>query len=99
MVWTRLALPLALLLVHFAVLLIALASLAVTGMVMRLMGIEEKIIPGYHTTLGDWMLYLEISASSVIIIAGVFEALVLLALGIILDCVTRIRKIGRAWRS
>ena len=86
-------------LVHFAVSLIAVVSLAVIEWVLGRIGIEKKIIPGYHTTLGDWIFYLEVVAASVIIIAGAFEALVLLAFGLILDCVTRIREIGRAWRS
>lgn len=99
MVWARLALPFALIVVHFAVSILALASLAVIEWVLRIIGIDKEIIPGTATTVGKWILYLEIVAASVIIIAGVIEALVLLLLGIILDCVTRIREIGRAWRS
>ena len=84
---------------HLVVSLAALVSLAVIEWVLRVIGIDKAQIPGFQTTLGSWILDLEIVASSAIIILGVVEALVVLLLGIILDCVTRIREIRRAWRS
>jgi hypothetical protein len=95
----RLSLPVALIFVHFVVSILTLASLFLIGWALRIMQISDEIIPGSTTTLGRWILYLEIVAASVIIIAGSVEALVVLFLGIILDCVTRIREISRAWRS
>ena len=98
-VWARLALPLALMIVHFVVSLLALLSLAAIKTVLKLIGIEDEIIPASSTTVGHWILYLEVVACSVIIVAGAFEALVVLFFGIILDCVKLIRRIGDAWGS
>jgi hypothetical protein len=98
-VWARLALPAALIVVHFLVSILALVSLALIEWMLRITRIDGEIIPGSHTTLGSWILYLERVASSVIIIAGTVEALIVLFLGIVSDCVTRFREIRKAWRS
>jgi hypothetical protein len=99
MVWARLAVPVALIIDHFVVLLLALISLAALKWVLKIVGIEDDIVPGWNMTIGKWILDLEIFASSVIIGLGVLEALVVLFLGIVLDCVRLMREIGRAWRS
>jgi hypothetical protein len=91
----RLALPLALMIVHFVISLLALLSLAAIKTVLRLIGSEDEIIPGTSTTVSN----LEVVACSVIIAAGAFEALMVLFFGIILDCVRLVRRIGDAWRS
>jgi hypothetical protein len=95
----RLASPAALIVVHFFVSILALVSLSLIEWILKIMRIDGEIIPGSHLTLGRWILYLEIVASSVIIIAGTVEALIVLFLGIVLDGVTRIREIRKAWRS
>ena len=99
MVWARLALPVALILVHFVVSILALVSLAAIERILRSSD-SRRTIPGFSTTLGQWISYLEIVAASAIIIAGAVEALVVLFLGIILIVFEpEIREIASAWRS
>jgi hypothetical protein len=98
-VWAKLEWPVALILVHVGVSLLALIGLALIKVLLRFIGIEEDIVPGSKTTVGNWILYLEIITSSVIIIAGALEALAVLVLDITLECVKRGRETGRAWRS
>ena len=91
--------PVALILVHVGVSLLALIGLALIKVLLRFIGIEEDIVPGSKTTVGHWILYLEIITSTVIMIAGALEALAVLVLDITLECVKRVRDIGRVWRS
>ena len=99
MVWARLAVPATLIIVHLLVLLLAFVSLAVCKWVLHSVGIEDDIVPGLNTSIGKWILDLEIFASTVIIGAGIVEAVVVLLLGIVLDCVKQIKEIGKVWRS
>jgi hypothetical protein len=99
LVWARLALPVALVVAHLAITVLALLSLAVTEWLLRNIGIDGKIIPGTNMKLGNWISDLEVFAATVIIIAGAIEALVVLLLHIILDSAGLVRKIGEAWRS
>lgn len=78
---------------------LAVIFLAIVKVLLKFAGIQNDTIPGSTTTLGDWMLYLEVYASSIIIIIGAIGALVVLILGIILESVHRIRAIRTAWRS
>ena len=91
--------PLALIIVHFVVMLAALITFAVLKWVLKVIGIEDDIVPGSSTPIGKWILDLEIVAATVIIGAGVLEAVVVLFLGIVLDCVRLLREIGHTWRS
>lgn len=85
--------------VHFVVSVLAVAFLAIVKILLNFAGIQNDTIPWFSMTLGDWMLYLEVYASSIIIIAGATGALVVLVLGIILESVQRVREIITAWRS
>ena len=96
---TQLRWPGALLVVHFVVSVLAVVFLAIVKFLLTLAGIQNDTIPGSATTLGDWMLYLEVYASSIIIIIGAIGALVVLVLGIILESVQRVKEIITAWRS
>ena len=97
-VWARLELPLGLLLVHCVVSVCAVASIALTELVLRALGLDGKAIPGYNVTLGSWMFDLEIFAASAILIAGILEAGIIIILGIMLDSVARVRDFIRSWR-
>jgi hypothetical protein len=78
---------------------LAVVFLAIVKILLKSAGIENDTVPGSSMTLGNWMLYLEVYASSIIIVLGAAGALVLLILGIILESVHRIREIKAAWRS
>jgi hypothetical protein len=96
---TQLKWPIALLVAHFVVSVLAVVFLAIVKILLKSAGIENDTVPGSSMTLGNWMLYLEVYASSIIIVLGAAGALVLLILGIILESVHRIREIKAAWRS
>jgi hypothetical protein len=99
LVWARLELPATLIVVHFAVSLLAVGSLYVSEIILVAMQLGTQEVPLLKITLGNLMVDLEIFASAGIIIAGMLEALVLLFFGIILECVVRAREIATAWRS
>jgi hypothetical protein len=99
MVWARAALPSALIVVHLVVTILAVLSIASMGWIVQIMGLEGRLVPGSDATLGNWLFDLEIIASVTIIIAGMLEAVVIIVLEMVSDCVTRLREIGRAWRS
>jgi hypothetical protein len=97
-VWARLALPAGLVSVHLIVSILAIGSLGLLDWFVRIIRIDQSTIPHFHITLGEWILDLEVLSASVVIIAGVVEALAVLILGIILDCVMRIREFRKTWR-
>jgi hypothetical protein len=97
-VWARLALPAGLVIVHLIVSILAISSLGLLDWSVRIIRIDQATIPHFHIKLGEWILDLEVLSASVVIIAGVIEALVVLILGIILDCMMQIREFRKTWR-
>src|SRR5467141_3845916 len=53
---------------------------AIDPLLLRAIGLDGKIIPRTTMTMADWMIDLELCAASVIIIAGILEALIIIFL-------------------
>ena len=87
--WPRLEEPVAEILVHLAVTILSVLSIAIIELLLRMIRLDEKIIPGtalalHHVgleggiTLSDWMLVLEVIAATAIIAIGIGKAIYVL---------------------
>src|SRR5947208_3506604 len=79
--WPKLEEPVAEILIHLAVTILSVLSIAIIELVLRLIRLDEKIIPGTalvlrqlglegEITLSEWMLVLEVIAATAIIAIG-----------------------------
>src|SRR5260370_24292494 len=85
--------------VHFGVSLLALVGLYIIELFVIWMALGVKTVTALSINLGDLMFNLEVIAAVGIIVLGMLEALVVLFLQLILDCVEKAREITKAWRS
>jgi hypothetical protein len=74
-VWPRLEGPLAEIVVHVAVTVLAILGITIVDGLLRVVGIDGRYIDGTGITLSDWMFDLEVIASTVIIGVGIIKAL------------------------
>jgi hypothetical protein len=78
----RLKDPVAEIVVHLVVTVLAVLSIAIIEWLLILIGLDGKDMPGSAllfqwlgiTTLGEWMFFLEVVAATVIIITGIGKA-------------------------
>jgi len=77
-VWPRLELPVAHILVHLAVTVLSVLSMAVSEGLVYILGWEAREIPGVGVTYTDWLRILEILAATGIISVGIVRAVIAL---------------------
>jgi hypothetical protein len=76
--WPKLELPLAEIIVHLAVTVLSVLSIAAIELLLYLLGLDGKEIPGTGVKLSDWMLVLEVLAATAIIVIGIAKAVIAL---------------------
>jgi len=83
--WPRLEEPIVEIVVHLAVTFMSVLSIAIIELLLFVLHIEGKVIPGTasalhwlglqtEVTLSDWMLALEVIAATAIIVVGIIKA-------------------------
>ena len=61
---------------HLILTLMALGTVAVTAFVLKLLGLDLKVIPILNITLGQWMFDMDVVAATLINMVGLVKALV-----------------------
>ncbi len=89
---SKLEVPIAELLVHFIVTVVALLSIAAIGWFLKFVGLNDTMIPLTSLKLDDAMLMLEVVAAIGIIGFGVLAAIAVMAIG-------AIKAAKAAWRA
>jgi hypothetical protein len=80
-VWTfigRLAGPANEIAAHFVLSVMAILALAGTELLLRLLGIDNRMIPLTGVTLGDWMFDLDVVSATLINAVGMFRGAIVL---------------------
>jgi len=72
----KLEVPAAEIIVHLAVTVLSVLSIALIEGVLRILGLDGRKIPGTDITLSDWMFDLEMVAATGIIVVGMIKAVV-----------------------
>lgn len=90
-VWVRLRLPAAFIVAHFVVSALAMGSIFISGKLAHYLGLSEKAIPYFGITIEDLILAFEIFNLVGIIILGILEAIAILFLTLVLDCIRLVR--------
>jgi hypothetical protein len=83
--------------VHLEVTALVLGCLFLIELILRLLGLDDKPVPGVNITMADWMLGVEFWGAILIIGFGIVEALLVLLFEMILYCTSQIREIRKAW--
>ena len=73
-IWRGLESPLVEIVVHLIVTAVSIIGIATIERLLNEVGLEEKIIPFTTVSLSEWMFDLEILASTVIILVGIYKA-------------------------
>src|SRR5712691_5281680 len=72
----KLEVPAAEIVVHLAVTVLSVASIALIEAFLRVVGLDDKKIPWTEITFSDWMFDLEVIAATTIIAVGIIKAVV-----------------------
>jgi hypothetical protein len=76
--WPRLEAPLVEIVVHLIVTALSIISIYGIEILLRALGLGEKLIPIFGVTLNHWMFGLEVVAATAIIAVGIVRATIAL---------------------
>ena len=73
--WRRLEVPITEIFNHVVVTIVSLLGIAAIDLTVRTLGLGGKTILGTGVLLSDWLFILDVAASTLIIVVGIFRAL------------------------
>ncbi len=77
-IWKRAEPPVIEIIVHLLVTALSIVSISLIEHLLMWLGLDGKIMPFTHISLSEWMFYLEVIASTLIIVVGIIKAVVTL---------------------
>jgi hypothetical protein len=77
-VWVETEGPLAVILSHCVVTIFSLLGIEIVDIMLRSTSLEERLIPYFNIKLGEWVFYMEVGATTVIIGVGIVRAIFIL---------------------